>query len=332
MTKLRSDLKFRILALISFAIIVIGMAMGTIFHFVSNGFFNYGGEYSSYKSVTVSYSIVEVNGEDFDIEGICTAAFEEAGVNYYAKTDGSSFSDEKQIEYRFDVSADNAALETAVKTINAKITEALSGYIDGGIIKAHANMYEQSGLLGGGFVLSRAAIVLAVIVAVQLIYTMIRFRFSAAFTAIAMDLHNLALYAAVLAICRIPVTSSVMIFAIILTLVTVVGVTFLLERIKRNSKENEKLSVEEVAGLSALQTRKANIALPAALAISAILFFVVTAISALSIVPALVPMTFAFAAFAVAIYGNVIFAPYVYTYLKNTGKAIAAKPSKKKGN
>ncbi len=332
MNKLSNELKFRILAIISCVVIVIGMALGTVLHFVSNGFFNYGGEYSSYKSITVSYSIVELNGGDVDIEGICADVLDASGVKYYAKTNGSSFSDEKQIEYRFSTSVDNSALQTAVKNINNKLKEVLSKYIDGETVKAQATLAEQTAELGGGYTLWRAAVALAVIVVAQLIYTMIRFRFSAAFTAIAIDLHNIALYAAVLALCRVPVSSSALVFGIILTLVTVLGVTFMLERIKRNAKENANIGVEELAELSARQTRKTNIAVPAILAVTAVLFFVATAISSLSVIPALIPMALAFTSFAVAVYGNVIVAPYVYIFIKNTGKKIAAKPSKKKGN
>lgn len=331
MTKLNPALKLRIIAVISFGIIVIGMALGTIFHFVSNGFFNYGGEYASYKSVTISYSYIDFQNRD-DIEEICTTAFDEAGLKYYAKIDGSSFSDEKQLEFRFSTGTDSEALEAVTEKINTKITETLSEFIESQVIQANALFSEHQGLLGGGYSMWRAAVALAVIVAVQIIYTMIRFRFSAAFTAIAIDLHNLALYAALLAICRIPVTSSVLVFGVILTLVTVIGVTFTLERIRRNAKDNSSLSVEDLAELSARQTLKTNIALPALLAIVAVLFFVAVAISSLSISTALVPMAFALASFAASVYGNVLLMPYVYIFIKNVGKKIAEKPSKKKGN
>lgn len=332
MTKLNSSAKLRVIAIISCAIIIIGMALGTVFHFVSNGFFNYGGEYASYKSVTVSYSLVEVNGENFDVEGICTAAFDEAGVKYYAKMNGSALRDVKQVEYRFATSENDEALNAAVEAINKKISEDLSGYLNPDVIKSVARLSENDGLLGGGFALWRAAVALAVIVVAQLIYTMIRFRFSAAFTAIAMDLHNIAIFAAVLAICRIPVTSAAMVFAVLLTLVTAIGVTFTLERIRRNAKENTNLSVEDLASLSARQTVKTNVALPALLAVVAVLFFVAVAVSALSLIPALVPMLLALVAFAIAVYGNVVLMPQLYIFIKNTGKKLAAKPSKKQGN
>lgn len=330
MNKLYSASKFRIFAIISCAIIVIGMALGTVFHFVSNGFFNYGGEYSSYKTITVSYSIVELNGEDIDIEEICDTAIAESGANYYSKTNGSSFSDERQIEYRFAVSEDSAALDGAVTAINNKIAEALSQYIGGEIIKTHAQMSVQTGLLGGGFTLWRAAVALAVIVAVQLIYTAIRYKLSAAIVAAVMDLHNLALYAALLAICRIPVSSSALVYGIILTLVTVVCVTLLLERIKRNAKDNAG-SIQDAVVASAGQTLKTNVALPVFLAVVSVLFFVAVSIESLSVIAALIPMAMALASFAVTVYGNVFLAPNVYIFIKNIGTTIS-KPSSKKGN
>lgn len=326
--------KFRILAIISCALIIIGMALGTVFHFVGDGFFNFGGEYSSYKSVSVSYIVIETgSGEnEFDVEAVCEAAFENAGVNYYLKKqDPDAKSSSGELEYLFKCSTDSQKLNAAKKEINGKIAEL--AIFDGGIQpQSGAVVHEQQTIVGGGYGASMAAIVLAAIVVAQLLYTMLRFRFSAAFTAIAIDLHNLALFAAILAICRIPVASTVMVFAVIITLATAIGVTYTLERIKRNAKENEKLSNEELANISAAQTLKANIALPAFLAIVAIFMFGVMAISAMSITPVLTPALLAIAGFVVTAYGTALCMPAIYCFIKNIGNKIIAKPSSKQGN
>lgn len=328
MNKIKPSSKFRIFAIISCALIIIGLALGTVFHFVSDGFFNYDGEYASYKSVSVSYKVHEVSSGDLDLDAVCKEAFANAGVEYSFKTtDSNDVSNNKQIEYFFATSTDSAALKTAVDAINGKIAEL--PILNGGIQpQSRATVHEQNAILGGGHVTKLAAIVLAAIVVVHLLYTMMRYRLSAAFTAIAVDLHNLALFAALLALCRVPVSSAVMLFAVILTLATAIGVTYLLERIKRNAKENDKLSIEDVTGISAAQTVKANVALPVFLAIAAVLLFAVMAISSMSIAAVLTPAILAVVAFVVTIYGTVLFAPALYCFIKK----IMTKPSQKKGN
>lgn len=332
MNKFKPASKLRILAIISCALIVIGLVFGTVLHFVGNGFFNYDGEYSSYKSISVTYNVVEIAGsdKDVDLEAICEDAFESAGVKFYAKTADPSAAGGK-IEYRFTSSTENAALESAQKQINAKIKESLAS-LDMNVLATRAELHVKEAVLGGGRAVSMAAVVLATMVVVHLIYTMIRYRFSAAFAAIAVDLHNLALYAALLALCRVPVSSTVMVFGVILTLATAIGVTFMLERIKRNAKEGDKLSVEDLTNLGAAQTVKANVALPAFLAIVAALLFAVMAISTMSILAVLTPAILAIVAFVVTIYGTVLCAPALYCTIKNIGNKISEKPSQKKGN
>ncbi|MCH5147272.1 MAG: hypothetical protein J1F61_04605 [Clostridiales bacterium] len=336
MTNFKPSSKLRILAIISCAIIVIGMLIGTILHFVGNGFFNYDGEYSSYKTVTVYYPVIEMKAGDdkIDFEAVCGQAFENAGVSDYLVTKNSQAKEfNRVLEYRFKKSTDSAALKKAAEAITDKIREEVADIYgdDEDVPRSRAVMHDVDTIVGGEHVASMAAVAIATIVVIHLIYAMIRFRFSAAFTAIVADLHNIALYAAILAICRIPVSSTVMVFAVIVTLATAIGVTYMQERIKRNSKEFTNLSVEEITDMSAGQTFKANVALPAFLAIVAILFFAIMAISAMSAVPALTPALLAIFGFIVTCYGTTMFAPAIYCFIKNNAKKIFTKPSFKKG-
>ena len=334
MNKFKPASKLRIFAIISCALIVIGLALGTVFHFIGNGFFNYDGEYSSYKSITVTYNVVELSGADKTIEdlnAICEDAFESIDVDYESVFKSDNSAAKGLIEYRFSCSTDSAALKSAQDKINAKIKE-VTASLDMNVPVTHAELHTEETILGGGHAVSMAAIALAAIVVVHLIYTMIRYRFSAAFTAIAADLHNIALYAALLALCRVPVSSAVMVFGVLLALATAIGVTYMLERIKRNAKDNDSLSVEELTNLSAAQTVKVNVALSACLAVVAVLLFAVMAISAMSIMSVLIPACLAVVAFIVTIYGTVMCAPALYCSIKNMGKKFSAKPSQKKGN
>lgn len=325
--------KLRIFAIISCALIIIGIVLGTVFHFVSNGFFNYDGEYSSYKSVTIPYLVIEIETKDeqLDLETICDEAFKNANVTYYFKNKDANATNNKQLEYRFNSSTDVEALNAAKDEINSKIA-ALKVFSGGIQPTSRADVHDYQTILGGEHAISMAAIVIAAIVLVHCVYVMMRYRLSAAFTAIAVDLHNIALFAALLALCRVPVSSTVMVFAILLTLATAIGVTYMLERIKRNANEYANLSVAEVTNLSAGQTLKANVALPAFLAIAAILLFVVMAVSTMSVMTVLVPALLAIIGFVVTIYGTVMFAPAIYCFIKSIVKKITSKPSQKKGN
>lgn len=336
MTKLIS--KLRLFFVVSLLIIVLGMAVGTVCHFIAGGFYNYGGEYSSYKSVTVSYIWADVMGgkaEDgesasVDVEAICLEAFETEGVKHYTKTVQSTGTGE-EITFRFTTSVDSEALQNAVKTINFEIVKQTAAYTEAP--HSYAMFGDEQAIAGGEHVLARAAIALAVIVAIHLIYTVIRYKLCAMCAAFVADLHNIALFASLLALCRIPVTSSVLVFGVLVALVTVIGVTLTLDAIKRNLKDesNAKLSVEEITGLSANQTYKINIALAAFLVIAGALILALMAISTLSLVAVLSPALCAIVAFIVCCYGNVLFVPSVYPFIRNVCGKIAAKPSQKKG-
>lgn len=320
--------KFRIFAIVSFAIIVLGMALGTVFHFVSDGFFNYGGEYSGYKSVTVSYVYTEF-GKSEDVEKICKAEFDKAGVKSYASTvaDGST---SNKITYKFSPSTPDETLGKAVEAINAAFKEATADFND--ITQSRASYQTENAVLGGEKTLSRAAIALAVIVVAHALYSLIRYKLTAMVTAFAIQVHNFGLLAAILALCRIPITSAVMTFAVITALATALCMTLTLEALKRARKDggNAKLPIEEISDSCACKTFKTGLVLHVFLAVAAIIVFVFTAVSALSLKVILSASLCALAAFAVSFYGSAFLAPSVYPlFFKMCGKS--AKPSKKIG-
>lgn len=331
MSNFRFSSKLKILAIISSAIIVVGMILGTVFHFVSGSFFNYSGEYKSFKSVTVNYLWVEVNGEnnETDIEEIASKAFSDAGIVSYGETCADTGVG-NEIIYKFFSSTSNEALDKAVAAINAEIVKATSGFND--LPQSRASWQTEDSLLGGGYVLMMASVALAVVVAVQLIYTAIRFGLSAGALSFVANLHNLALYAAVLALCRIPVASSAIVFGVIVSLITAITVSFTLERAKRNFKDsdNAKLSIEEICDLSAMQTFKGNLALTAFLAITSALAIVGVVISSFSPILMASPVLCALIAFLVCGYGNELFVPAIYPCIKKLCGKKSAKPSQKK--
>lgn len=348
MTEFKFSSKFRIFAIISAALIVLGLTLGTIFHFTLGGFFNYSGEYASYKAVTVTAYEIELGGRGNDVEGvesdipetdvekICGDVFKAVGVGGYTahydtvNPDASSRSIAKIIEYRFPASADGDKLKEAAEEINSAF-DALITVTD--IRQSKADFSESNALLGGGFSITRAAIVLAVIVAAHAIYTLIRYKLSAACTAFAIDLHNIALYIALLALLRIPVSSVAAIYAIIVALLSVFGSILTLDRIRVTKKEDEsaKLSSADVADIAARQTFKSNIASSALFAVLAVIAAVLITISALNISALLSPVLCALEGAAVCVYGNAFVLPSVYPPIAELSKKIFSKPSKKQG-
>lgn len=318
--------KIRIFAIISFVLIVLGMALGTVLHFISDGFFNYGGEYSSYKTVTVSYVYAEFASAD-DVEAVCKEKFEQAGLKSYVSTAANS-STSNEITYKFSSSTDDNALKAVVDEINAAFKEAA----DNEIANSRASYHTEQAVLGGEKAIIRATITLAVIIAVSALYALVRYKLSAMFTVLALQLHNTGLFAAILALCRIPVTSAVATFAVILSLATALCTILTLEAIKKARAEsgNEKLSVEEICDASGRKTFKTNLVFCAFLALASIFVLVFTAISSMSPTVILSASLCALVAFAVSFYGSAA-APAVYPlFFKMCGKT--AKPSQKKGN
>ena len=328
MTDFAYSKKFKIFAIVSAVIIAAGMILGTVLHCVKGAFFNYGGEYAGYKSVTVSYFSVEFNKKD-DVEKICADAFSAEGVKAYVNQDGET-STNKEIVYKFSASTDGEKLAKAVDAINAKIRET----VEGDFVQSGASVSQSEGVLGGGYALWRCAVAIAVIVVVQLIYMLIRYRLAAAVTAFCADIHNFALYAAILALCRIPVDSSALVFGALVILATAFGFGLTCLRLKRNFKNADyaKLSDAEKADKSAGETFKTNILFAGSMLLAAVIIFALALISSTS--PTVVlPLTLcAVAAFAAAGYGTSFFAPALYPKVRALFKKPESKPSKKSEN
>lgn len=326
--------KLRIFAIISAVIIVAGMALGTVFHVLWGKFFNYEEEFASYKSVTVSYVWVDINGgedDHLDIGAICDKSFKDAGVKpYYEEVADTSVGE--QIEFGFTQKTDTASLEKAVNAINAEIKSATASFND--TVQSRAVLNVQDTVLGDGATFKAGAIALAVVAAVQIVYMLIRFGLSAMYASLAADFHNLALYAALLALCRIPLNTSSIVFGGLLLLATVFGTVMLSEGVKRARKDeaNAKLGLSEVVDISAARTFKTNLAFTAFMTIIAVLAVVFGMISALNAAAVLSPVLCAVAAFAVAIYGNTFFTPAVFPVFKKFCDKFFNKPSQKKGN
>lgn len=315
MTNLKVCKKIHIFIFISVLFIAIGMAIGTVCHFVSNGFFNYGDEFSSYKSITATYYVGE-NNADIDFKAICNEAV--SGISpidvSYAK---DSLSEE--LVYKFSANTDNAKLEAAVAAINAHFN-GLSG----------ATLHEGVVNVGGSRNIIYAAIALASAAAIQFLYYILRYKLRAAFSALLACVHNLGVYAALLAITRIPVGTEAIALGAAVVVLTMILSGILFDRTRKNFK-NEKYAKSDrldVVETSASEVRNVTVITLAALAVTAIVLGVFTTISAMYI-GAFAPFIIALLGVIACFYGSVFFTPAVHSAIDACCERVKASSKEK---
>lgn len=319
MTKLKLSSKFHILIIVSAIIIAIGLAVGLACHFTANGFFNYGVEYSSYKSVVVEYAYIDYGNED-EVKKICDEAFDKAGVNYYTSTYGTT-NGGGEFTFKFSDNVSTEKLNSAKDAIHGKLSGEQSSQLSG------AYVHEAQTKLGGAQPLIYCAIAVASAMALHFLYFVIRYRLTMAFAAILADVHNLALFVALLAITRIPVGSAAIVFATLTVLLTMIGTCFVFDRMRKNVKKEAfaKLSVNEqvdtTAGESVVNVASASVAVTFAAAV----ILVLMSISALSATVIVSPVILAVIASISTVYGTLFFTPSVYSRFKLIGDNFKAK-------
>lgn len=341
MSNFRFSSKMHLFIIISAIIIAVGVAVGLICQFAADGYFNYGSDWSSYKSVTVTYEYLDFADGD-DVEKICDDAFDKAGVNSYV-TQSGNWSRGGVIVYKFTLSTSDEKLAAARDIIQTALAENSklagdSAYED--ILFSDSYVRVGKTLLGGGKTLMMCGIGLASVVAFEFLYFLIRYKVSMALGALLANVHNLALYISLLAITRIPVGTSMFAFAALTVLFTMIGCCFLFGKTRKNIKTEElsKLSAFEIVDLSAGETFKFNLIFTGSLAAVAVLMFVLLSISSLSPLAIISPVLCALVTFVSCAYGTLMFTPSVYSrfrqigakFKKNKPKASAKKAEKSK--
>ena len=327
-TKLNLSSKMHLLIIITSVIIAIGVAVGVICHVVAGKYFNYGGDFATYKSVTVTYADIEFSGNSQDpeavMENICEDAFKDAGINFYTKEYGDK-SGGGTITYKFVDNTDDAKLEKAVTAINGKIDDTLEGES----MFSSASWQTVKAVYAGSKAFVRGAIVLASITVFHFLYFLIRYRLTMAFAAILADAHNLALYLSLLAITRVPVTSAIMTFAVITVLITMIGTCILFDKMRKNIKAAEKKEEEFIVDRTSDETFLLNAIFPACIAAVAVVVFVLMSISSLSPLAIMAPVFMALISCASCVYGTAMFVPAVYSRFKQIGDNYKAKHTRK---
>lgn len=335
MTNMKVSSKMHLFIIITCILVAIGIAVGIVCNFVAGGYFNYGGEWTDYKSITVSYKYVDFSGNGDPKEAvtdICETAFENCGVSYYVENYGTT-STGGEIVYRFSVSADDTKLEQVKSEIESLMKTAIGSDTD--VILSSVSVHSSNTLLGGGYALTMAAVAIASVIAVQFAYFVIRYKLSMAFASLLANVHNLAIYVSLLALCRVPVAGSAVTFGVLVVVLTMIGCALLFDRMRKIGKDESlsKLSSFEQTDMGAAQTLKLNLVVPAVLVALAAVIFVLMSISALSVTAVLAPVLCALVCFVSCAYGTAFFTPSVYSRFKQIGDNYAAnhvKASKKK--
>jgi len=339
-TNFRVSSKMHLFIIISCLIIALGMALGLTFKFAFSGsYFNRGADWEDYKTVTVSYEAIDFSGnseEPLDkVKSICEKAFSDSGVKSYKTVYGNNGAS-GEIVYSFVNSTDSAKLDEAAQAIETEIKK-VGDTDDVKLSKAYARTALT--VRGGDPAIIRCVIAIAVTVGIEFIYFIIRYRFTMALAALLAQVHNLALFLALVALTRLPVGSSLLAFALMTTLLTAIGSCFYFDRVRKNIKlkkagnfvGKDSKNAYDLTDVSACESFKFNLIMAGVLAVVAVLAFVLLSISAMSVLTALNTAGCALICFIATAYGTILFVPSVYSRFKLLGdKLTADKPSKTK--
>lgn len=308
MNKLKVCPKIHLFIIISCLFIAIGMAVGTICHFVSNGFFNFGGEFSSYNSVSIAYDSVR----DADtVKPLCEKALQDFDPYEVSVSETRTGG---EIIYKYNTSVNLTELNSAVEKLNAALKTD-----DGGEVLAVASLHEGKVEKGGDRAVKLAAIAVSCAAAAQFIYFIFRYKLRAAFSSLLSCIHNLGVFVALAAITRMPVGTEMTAIAAAVVLMTMILNCLLFDRTRKNFKSDKyaKTDRKEVVEISASETRLATLVACSAIAVAAVIVAVFAAISSLSIAATAPAMLAVFGAIACC-YGCMFFTPSVHSAIDET--------------
>ena len=324
MTNMKISSKMHLFIIISSLIVVIGVAVGLVCQFIAGGYFNYGAEFKSYNTVEVNYAYVDYSDEDKVIE-ICDGVIGNAGVSYFEYSSGDT-DDGGRVIFKFSKSCD----ENTLRTVASDIQTALRS--GSGNTQSNAYFHSLEARLNGGRVLTFASIALASAVVLQLLYFMVRYKLTMAFTALLANVHNLAIYVSLLTITRVPVGISAVALGGLTVLATMIACAFLFDRYRRNLKKEkyERASADELTDICVSESFKSILYPVVGIAAAAIVIFVMLSVSAMSVTAALSPVVAGLVCAVSALYGTGFFIPSVYTRIKSLGDKAKARSKNNK--
>ncbi len=334
-TDMKLSGKMTLFIIISCVIVVASIVVGVVCSCLGYGYFNAGADWTSDKSVTLTWYYTDgYNEKDADLMGYCEDAFETKGISYYAVTYGTADDGSGgDITYKFTSSTDTAALEEACDLIRADIATGFPATDTGKVDDDGNAIYYQDVYLtrvyshvtdtytGSLNALLYAGIAVATIVVFEFLYVMIRYKISMAFGALLACGHNLALYICLAALCRIPVGTSMFAFAVLTVAATMICTLFMYGKMRKNMKDESlaDLTPAELTDKSNSQTFWVNVGIMGSLTAAVVIMFVLMSISAMSVLAIISPVLCALIAFVSCFYGTCIFMPSVYPRFRQIG-------------
>ena len=300
--------------IISTVIVAIALAVGLVCHFVANGFFNPGDNYSSYKAVKVLYSDLQISSER--VEEICEQAFADSGVDYYTVVTAENASGE-EVEYRFVTGVDSEALSSAAQSIQSSVQGEYS------LASASFTEYNAEDMMYAGIALAAA-------IAFQFLYFIIRYKFTMAVAAFVADLHNLLIFYAVLAITRVQVSLAVVALSVLVVLLTMVGCAVLFDKMRKNFRQDSYKAMPSFEQVDAsLREGFPLVTLINVIVAASALVMLVFGLVSGGLYGLFMPCAAAIIGAAACEYGTLFFVPAVYSRLKLRADEHAAKKVQK---
>lgn len=238
--------KFSLWAIISAAVIAVGIVVAAIFGF------NPASSVSDTKTLSVRLFSTSLNSPKVDaVREICERELDNAGLND-AYTLDSKISGDSEVIYVFSAGASEEKLQSAKTAIelaleSAKNTEGDKLY--GSFLYATANVQKAKATLPSGYVW-RAALAGVVAVILEFIYVSIRYRLDMGIAASVSTLVGTALTVSLVAILRIPTTTALAYVGAFALLYTTVSSLIVLSKMRGNFKTDafkEKTAEEAVA-------------------------------------------------------------------------------------
>lgn len=323
MTKLKVTSKFRLFVIISIALMVIGMAMGTIGHFLWKGFFNYGDEFSSYKSIVVRYSVAEHTEEE--VNDVCKEVFASSSGGYSVSCSEALRGGE--IVYKFSANADDEALNAAARII----TEKLNAGNDKDMSDLNvASVRTGTVKAGGSRALIFASIAVSSAAAFMFLYYIFRYKLRAALSALLACVHNLGLFLALVALTRLTVGAELIALSALIVFLTMLGCGVFFDKVRKNFK-NEKYADSdraEVVEISAAESHKINMVTYLAFIAVTLVFSVFAAIASMGLAPIIMVPLLVIGMF-VCCYGTIYFTPSAYAKIDALCEKVKTSQDKK---
>ncbi|MCD8307832.1 MAG: hypothetical protein LUD51_06385 [Clostridia bacterium] len=323
-TDMKLSGKMTLFIIISCIIVVAGVVVGTVCHFLGYGYFNPGADWTSDQTVTATWYYTDAKIDSDTIEEYCKDAFDEQGISYYAVTYGTADDGSGgDITYKFTSSTDTDKITAACETVRTRIASLYEvdadGYQDVYLTRIYSHVTDT--YAGSSKALLYAGIAVATIVVFELLYVMIRYKISMALGGLLACAHNLALYICLVSLCRIPVGTSMFSFAVLTVFVTMICTLFMYGKMRKNIKDESlaDLTPAELTDRSASQTFKLNLGVMASLAAAVVVMFVLMSISSLSVLAIISPVLCALVAFVSCFYGTCFFLPSVYPRFRKIG-------------